>query len=57
MKIIKNIYSQNDGSVIGPLSALLTELYMQNYESIYILSHKVYIQNINGYLRYVARKL
>jgi len=40
--------------VIGsPLSAILSELYMKNYESINILNHKVYKQYIKAYFRYV----
>jgi hypothetical protein len=50
----KKMYSQNDGFVMGsPLSAILSELYMQNYESINILNHKVYKQYIIAYFRYV----
>jgi len=37
----------------SPLSAILSELYMQNYESINILNHKVYKQCIKAYFRYV----
>ena len=37
----------------SPLSAILSEVYMQNYESINILNHSVYKQYIKAYFRYV----
>src|ERR1700678_1894108 len=37
----------------SPLSAILSEVYMQNYESINILNHSVYKQHIKAYFRYV----
>lgn len=48
------LYSQKEGFVMGsPLSALLSEIYMQHYETNNILNNKNYKQNIKAYFRYV----
>jgi len=50
----KQLYSQNDGFVMGsPLSALLSELYMQNYETQNIFNNEQYKPFILAYFRYV----
>ena len=48
------LYSQKDGLVMGgPLSALLSEIYMQNYETNNIINNKIYSPFIKAYYRYV----
>lgn len=48
------MYTQNEGFVMGsPLSTIFSELYMQIYEKIKILNHKMYMQYIETYFRYI----
>ena len=48
------LYSQKEGLVMGgPLSALLSEIYMQNYETNNILNNNIYCTYIKAYYRYV----
>lgn len=48
-------YFQKNGYIMGSsLSAILFELYIQNYELLNILYHDVYKQYIKTYFRYIG---